>query len=167
MTAAPIVTAEEASRIGLQALEEYPNECCGVIMVRGGERSFLRFRNVQDDLHRRDPERHPRTARTAYHIGKPDLDRMVEHEEQGFRLAVIYHSHPDAGAYFSETDKRVAMLGRDPSEHEPLYPSVVYVVVSVRAGQVDDMGGFRWDGAARDFVAVDLGICDVERRAGA
>jgi proteasome lid subunit RPN8/RPN11 len=44
-------------------------------------------------------------------------------------VAVIYHSHVDAGAYFSETDRRQALVGG-----EPAYPNAVYVVTSVVAG---------------------------------
>ena len=44
-------------------------------------------------------------------------------------MAVIYHSHVDAGAYFSETDRRQALVGG-----EPAYPGAVYVVTSVVRG---------------------------------
>ena len=60
-------------------------------------------------------------------------------------MAVIYHSHIDAGAYFSETDRRQAVVGG-----QPAYPAAVYVVTSVVAGRVEAMAAFRWDaGAAR------------------
>ena len=72
-------------------------------------------------------------------------------EEEGFRVAVIYHSHVDAGAYFSETDRRQALVGE-----EPAYPDAVYVVTSVVDGVVATAAAFRWSAAARDFAAVDL-----------
>ena len=65
-------------------------------------------------------------------------------------MAVIYHSHVDAGAYFSETDRRNALLGGEPS-----YPDSTYVVTSVVNGRVDAMAAFRWDAARRDFLPVD------------
>jgi proteasome lid subunit RPN8/RPN11 len=145
------VTREELETVRAQAIEEYPFESCGVILRRGDERKLLRCRNAQNELHARDPERHPRDARTAYYIDPKDLLRIGDLERQGFEVAVIYHSHIDAGAYFSETDRRQALVGG-----EPAYPSAVYVVTSVIRGAVDAVAAFRWDGARRDFVTMEL-----------
>jgi proteasome lid subunit RPN8/RPN11 len=120
-------------------------------MTRGGERRLLRCRNAQNELHARDPQRHPRDARTAYYIDPKDLLRIGDLERQGFGVSVIYHSHVDAGAYFSETDRRQALVGG-----EPAYPGAVYLVTSVRDGAVAAVAAFRWDADRRDFVAVEL-----------
>jgi proteasome lid subunit RPN8/RPN11 len=146
-----ILTASELETIRAQAVEEYPHESCGVIMRRGGERKLLRCRNAQNELHARDPHRYPRDARTAYYIDPKDLLRIGDLERDGFDVDVIYHSHIDAGAYFSETDRRQALVGG-----QPAYPAAVYVVTSVVAGQVDAMAAFRWDAERRDFVSVEL-----------
>ena len=66
-------------------------------------------------------------------------------------MADIYHSHIDAGAYFSATDKRNALING-----EPAYPEAVYVVVSVVEGKVVDAQAFVWAPTTRDFVAVAL-----------
>ena len=55
-------------------------------------------------------------------------------------MAVIYHSHIDAGAYFSATDRRNALI-----DGEPTYPDAVYVVLSVVSGRVVDAQAFVWD----------------------
>jgi [CysO sulfur-carrier protein]-S-L-cysteine hydrolase len=150
-----ILTQEERDAIRLQAAQEYPAESCGVILTRGAERRLLRCRNAQNELHARDPQRYPRDARTAYYIDPKDLLRIGDLERTGFGVAVIYHSHVDAtgpngsGAYFSETDRRQALVGG-----EPAYPAAVYVVTSVVAGQVDAMAAFRWNGV--DFAPVTL-----------
>jgi len=144
-----IVTTAELEAIRRQAAEEYPEESCGVILARGGERRLLRCRNVQNELHARDPERNPRTARTAYHIDPQDLLRIGRLESEGFSVAVIYHSHVDAGAYFSETDRRQALIGNDPA-----YPGTTYLVTEVARGRVGATAAFRWDSAHRDFVSV-------------
>jgi len=144
-----VITPEEGEAIRAQAVQEYPSESCGVILTRGAERKLLRCRNAQNELHARDPQRYPRDARTAYYIDPKDLLRIGDLERQGFAVAVIYHSHVDAGAYFSETDRRQALVGG-----EPAYASAIYVVTSVVHGYVDAMAGFRWDGG--DFTAVDL-----------
>jgi proteasome lid subunit RPN8/RPN11 len=151
-----ILSPEERQAIASHAAAEYPGECCGVVVARGEERRLLRFRNVQDELHAADPGRYPRTARTAYAVGREDFERLERLHAEGFQLAVIYHSHVDAGAYFSETDRRMAMLGQDPRDHDPLYPDATYVVASVVNHQVEAMAAFRWDGAQRDFAAVPL-----------
>jgi proteasome lid subunit RPN8/RPN11 len=146
-----ILLPEERERIGAQAAAEYPAESCGVILTRASERKLLPCRNIQNELHARDPERYPRDARTAYYIDPADLLRIGRLEGEGFTVSVIYHSHIDAGAYFSETDRRNAMLGDEPS-----YPQATYVVTSVVAGRVDAMAAFRWDPSQRDFLAVPL-----------
>ena len=150
-----ILTSPEREAIRSQAVEEYPFESCGVIVTRGSERRLLRCRNAQNELHARDPERHPRDARTAYYIDPKDLLRIGDLEREGFGVVVIYHSHVDAtgpkgtGAYFSETDRRNALVGGEPTS-----PAAVYVVTTVVAGEVEAMAAFRWDGA--DFAPVPL-----------
>ena len=150
-----IATAEELAAIHAQAVREYPHESCGIILTRGAERRLHPCRNIQEELHAQDPARHPRDARTAYYIDPQDLLRIGQLEAEGFAVAVIYHSHIDAGAYFSETDRRQALFG-----DEPMYPGAVYIVASVRGGAgppaVDDTAAFRWDPARRDFAQVDL-----------
>ena len=146
-----MVTPAELEAMRVQAVEEYPHESCGVVLSRGAERRLLGCRNAQNDLHAKDPARYPRDARTAYYIDPRDLLRIGELERQGFTVAVIYHSHVDAGAYFSETDRRQALLGS-----EPTYPEAVYVVTSVIAGRVATSAAFRWSPEQRDFVPVGL-----------
>ncbi len=131
-----VVTPDERDVIRAQAAEEYPHESCGVILARGAERKLLRCRNAQNELHARDPQ-------------PKDLLRIGDLEREGFGVAVIYHSHVDAGAYFSETDRRQALVGG-----EPAYPTAVYVVTSVLAGRVDAMAAFRWNGS--DFVSLPI-----------
>jgi proteasome lid subunit RPN8/RPN11 len=146
-----ILTTDEREAIQSQAGEEYPHESCGVIMRRGGERKLLRCRNAQNELHARDPQRYPRDARTAYYIDPKDLLRIGDLERDGFDVDVIYHSHVDAGAYFSETDRRQAVVAG-----EPAYPGAVYVVTSVVRGVVDAIAAFRWDAGRRDFLPMEL-----------
>lgn len=147
------MTEDELRAVAAQAVAEYPRESCGVVLARAGERRLVGCRNVQDDLHRRDPVRYPRDGRTAYYIDPADLLRIGRLEGEGFAVAVIYHSHIDAGAYFSETDRRQALVAG-----EPAYPDAAYVVTSVVAGRVDAVAAFRWDAARRDFTPVELGI---------
>ncbi len=148
-----ILTGEELAAITRQAVAEYPNECCGVIVARGSERHLIACRNVQDAKHRQDPANFPRTARNAYYMDPRDVLAFTRRETEGFRVAVIYHSHPNAGAYFSPTDVAQAAPGG-----EPLYPDATYVVVSVVGGDVPAAAAaYRWNTATRTFDRVDDG----------
>lgn len=149
-----VLTPEELAAIRRQAEAEYPRECCGVVLVRPGSpgaRRLMPCRNVQDELHARDPARHPREARHAYSIAPEQLLEIGRAEDEGYAVHVIYHSHVDVGAYFSETDRRNALL-----DGRPLYPDTVYVVVGVRAARADEVCAVRWNPGAGDFTAVPL-----------
>jgi proteasome lid subunit RPN8/RPN11 len=156
-----ILTPDELEAIRRQAMDEYPHESCGVIVVRDGERRLVRCKNAQDELHVKDPVRHPRDARTAYYIDPRDLLRIGRLEVEGFAVAVIYHSHVDTGAYFSETDRRQALIGG-----EPAYPGATYVVTSVMGGRPEAVAAFRWSSERRDFLPVDLGLRAAGERRG-
>jgi proteasome lid subunit RPN8/RPN11 len=147
------LTPEEFVRVEAQAAAEYPGECCGVVLARGdrpADRLLLPCRNIQNELQQKDPARHPRDARTAYYIDPRDLLTIGRREAEGYRVATIYHSHIDTGAYFSETDKRNAQVNG-----EPAYPDAVYVVVSVLAGRPAAASAFAWDPAGRDFLPIE------------
>jgi proteasome lid subunit RPN8/RPN11 len=135
------------------AREADPDECCGVVVAREGRDEVWRLRNVQDELHARDPALHPRTARTAYALGREDVERVdaatLSKPEIG-ALKIIYHSHSKNGAYFSGEDRAQAMFG-----DEPTYPGIAYLVVS-DARERGEARAFRWSEADRDFVEVPI-----------
>jgi proteasome lid subunit RPN8/RPN11 len=150
--AAGLLTPAELAAIHRHAESAYPAECCGVLLLRPGppeERRLMPCRNLQDELHARDPRRFPRTSRTAYYIAPDDLLEIGRREGEGFEVRVIYHSHVDAGAYFSETDRRNAMV-----DGVPAYAQATYVVVSVLDGRVADTRAHRWSPDANDFVEI-------------
>lgn len=155
------LTPEEYVRVEAQAAAGYPGECCGVVLTRGdrpADRLLLPCRNIQDELHQKDPARHPRDARTAYYIDPKDLLTIGRREAEGYRVATIYHSHIDTGAYFSETDKRNALV-----DGEPAYPDAVYVVVSVLAGRPSTANAFAWDPERRDFLPLAFTVPSAAR----
>jgi proteasome lid subunit RPN8/RPN11 len=155
------LTPAELAKVRDQAEREYPAECCGMVLVHAesGERLLVPCRNVQDALHAKDPALYPRTSRTAYSVDQNQLLAILRREEEGYRIATIYHSHIDAGAYFSETDKEQALW-----DDQPRYPDVVYVVVSVEGGRMVDAAAFVWDPAQREFAkqAVDAASREVD-----
>jgi glutamate-1-semialdehyde 2,1-aminomutase len=155
-----LMTPAEVAAIKQQAVAEYPNECCGVILTRGAERRIVACRNVQDQMHARDPVTFPRTARNAYYMDPIDALRLNRLVDEGFDFAVIYHSHPNAGAYFSETDRAQALI-----RGEPAYPGAAYVVVSVIGREVKSVAAFRFNQASGAFERVDAGDLDVSAEA--
>ena len=144
---------EALNAIAEHAREDYPAECCGILTQEadGGQRVH-RCRNIQDRLHRSDPEAHPRTSRTAYRMDDLQVHGILsDTEEGGGRLAVLYHSHIDCDAYFSEEDRTAALF-----MDEPTYPGVVHLVVSVVEGEVRGSRGFLWDDGERDFAEISI-----------
>jgi adenylyltransferase/sulfurtransferase len=126
------------------AREGYPEEVCGFVL--DGE--VRRCENRQNALHAEDPEHFPRDARTAYNLGAKDLfflDRSLRPGGQPVRI--IYHSHVDHGAYFSDEDVRAAA-----PDGELLYP-VDYLVVDATRDGVRGAKRFRFEGGR--FVEVE------------
>ncbi|PYM86905.1 MAG: hypothetical protein DME13_07785, partial [Candidatus Rokuibacteriota bacterium] len=78
-----LITREELAAIKQQAVAEYPNECCGVILVRGAERRHMPCRNVQDQMHARDPITFSRTARNAYYMDPIDALKLNRLADEG------------------------------------------------------------------------------------
>jgi proteasome lid subunit RPN8/RPN11 len=154
-----IVRPDEFEQIRSQAEAEYPSECCGVIFVRGDQRELMRCRNVQDELHAQDPAAHPRTSRTAYRVHSQDALTIARRESAGHDIAVFYHSHIEADAYFSAKDRSDALMGGP----RPGYPAARHVVVSVKDGCVQAGAAFEWSDEKMEFVQVDLGLPGVPR----
>jgi glutamate-1-semialdehyde 2,1-aminomutase len=155
-----LITPTEVAAIKAQAVAEYPNECCGVIVTRGSERRIVACRNVQDAMHARDPVTFPRTARNAYYMDPMDALKLNRLVDEGFEFSVIYHSHPNAGAYFSETDRAQALI-----RGEPAYPGAVYVVVSVLGREVKSLAAYRFNPRSGAFERADAGDLDTSAEA--
>ena len=135
--------------------ETFPDECCGALLRDAdGSLSLRRWTNIQNQLHRDDPEKHPRDARTAYYIDPKELLAVPrELDEAGGAIAALYHSHPDHAAYFSAEDRARAVIE---DWDEPIYPDAAYIVISVMAGEAGDIKAFVWDDDTREFVEQDV-----------
>ena len=118
--------SESLAELFAHAREGYPYEVCGLVMASGAVR---RCDNRQNQLHAEDPEHFPRDARTAYNIGPKDLMFLDRSQKSADPVRIIYHSHVDVGAYFSDEDVRAATM-----DGELLYP-VDYLVVDVTKGE--------------------------------
>lgn len=96
----------------------YPDECCGVMLgaVEDGRKT------VREAVPMDNAYEGPRRAR--YELRPENLMRAdKEARSRNMDLVGIYHSHPDCGAYFSETDLKNSC------------PWYSFVVLSVRDGK--------------------------------
>jgi proteasome lid subunit RPN8/RPN11 len=111
--------------------------------------------NLANRYHALDPENYPRTGRTYFLIDPMKFAKAVETSAKSGRpMRILYHSHLDVGAYFSETDAAAATMGGD----KPSYEELRYLVTSIRQGVVDDHKLFAWDDEGKTFVEVALEV---------
>ena len=135
-------------------------ESCGLLVGKGEEPLVLDgivpLENRANKLHAKDPEAYPRTGRMYFDINPLVFAREMR---EGFAanrpVKVLYHSHLDAGAYFSETDAATATMGGD----EPAY-DVAYLVTSIYAGEVRAHELFVWSLKEHAFVPTKLHVVE-------
>ncbi|MBL7684796.1 MAG: M67 family metallopeptidase [Deltaproteobacteria bacterium] len=144
-------------QICLHAEREYPSEACGMIIGPQGKENAIGvfpIRNIQDELHQKDPKTYTRDSRTAYFMD-PKQMKIVEKEaaHKGFDLKVIYHSHPDHEVYFSDEDRLMAAPWGEPN-----LPGVVWVVISVKNGKAVAASEFEWSDEKKDYVESKLKV---------
>lgn len=124
-------------QIEADALACYPNESCGFAMGPASDPSVLDEMksepNEADKWHARDPETFPRTARTYFKINELRASRLFDAQAVAGRpVKVIYHSHCDVGAYFSQEDAYTFSVDGN------LTWPCAFIVVSVVQGVVKD-----------------------------
>ncbi|MYA98001.1 MAG: M67 family metallopeptidase [Nitrospinae bacterium] len=155
---------EQVEAMHRHARGAYPDECCGLIIGpprTEGEReetlALLPCKNVQNEMHEKDPEFYPRTARRAFLIDPFEFERIVRRaEEAGEVVRGIFHSHPDEDAYFSQEDVDAAV----PFGDIPAFPDAEHVVMSVREGEVLGQKVYSWDAEQKTFIENDLVILE-------
>ena len=79
------------------ALEEDPNECCGLLAGKDGE--VLKHYRITNAV--KSPTRYSMDSKEL-------LMAYREIEDSGWEIQVIYHSHTHSPAYPSDTDVRLA-----------------------------------------------------------
>ncbi len=139
------------------AVAAYPNEACGVLVrMPDGRPAVRRMANIQEEMHAKLPEHFTRTAKTAYCWDQAEIDQLEELRASGdHKLLAIYHSHPDHGAYFSDTDQAAATpFG------EPTYPEAVQLVISVVEAEPREFRIFSWSEAEHVYVEVPVTLLD-------
>jgi proteasome lid subunit RPN8/RPN11 len=114
------IEAEPWALMVAHARETYPNECCGAMLGTIGEDG----KRVQAAMRLDNAFEGAQAAR--YELRPEDLlaaDKAAR--ERQMDLIGIYHSHPDCGAYFSQTDLKNSC------------PWYSFVVLSIQKGEFD------------------------------
>jgi proteasome lid subunit RPN8/RPN11 len=124
--------------------------------------------NVANKLHALDPERYFRTGRTYFEFNGVKFERAIKSSQaEGRPVKVLYHSHLDAGAYFSPTDAAAMSQGKMPEVEGgpiemgagPPWP-LAFLVTSVRGGAIAEHGLFVWDAGEKSFVRSTFSVVD-------
>ncbi|MCE6997436.1 EamA family transporter [Saccharothrix sp. S26] len=147
-TPAPVPAVDDDGRPTEAALAEvyrhvlarYPAEACGFIRASGVKDCV----NVIEDR----PGVYDRESRTGYAFGVDDLRELEDSFDGDDPVRVIYHSHPDAGAYFSDEDHRFAVY-----EGTPVYP-VRHLVVDTSREEVLGSRLFDFDAGLGRYTAI-------------
>ncbi len=109
----------------LHAERTYPNECCGAMLGHiQGEKKVVIEAVPLDNIYAGEQG-------ARYELRPEDIrDADSAARARGLDLIGIFHSHPDADAYFSETDLRNSC------------PWYSFVVLSVHRGKFDHANSF-------------------------
>jgi [CysO sulfur-carrier protein]-S-L-cysteine hydrolase len=103
------------------ALEDAPNECCGMVAARDGEAV---------EIHR---ARNAAASPLRYEIDGMEQYRIqTAIEDAGMELGAIYHSHTRSAPYPSQTDINLAF-----------YPESLYVIVGVKDPAAPEVKAYR------------------------
>jgi proteasome lid subunit RPN8/RPN11 len=144
----PTLSAAALAAIYAHARRDYPNECCGIVF---GPRDqpiadlAVACENIQDRLRAEDPARFMRSARTGYNLDVSDIATLQESLRGDTPARIVYHSHVNAGAYFSGADQAGALI-----DGRPAYP----VGIDIRAGGPSGAKQFAWNLGQRRFIEV-------------
>ena len=97
----------------------YPNECCGAMIGTVGDEKVVSVALPLENAYE--------GAKAARYELRPEdlLKADREARSRKMDLVGIYHSHPDCGAYFSETDLKNSC------------PWYSFVVLSIQKGEFD------------------------------
>lgn len=134
------------------AVETAPEECCGLLTgaAPGRFQTAHRCQNDMTKLHLQNPAEYPRDGRRAFHMNEGDYLRVLTAAEaQGAMVTGVYHSHADAGAYFSAMDQSFAAGPAFP------FPDAWHVVIPVFEGLAKSAAAFRRTNAAEGAPAFE------------
>lgn len=129
MTRAITIPAPVLARIYQHAREAFPDECCGYLVGARDVEDVVPCRNAQGDGST-SPER---GADRGFVISGRELFDFARSFDTGRPACIVYHSHTNGRAYFSETDRVMAVSARYPVQH---------LVVGVTADAITEAAQF-------------------------
>ncbi|MHB8572401.1 MAG: M67 family metallopeptidase [Candidatus Dormibacteria bacterium] len=137
LPAGATVSGAAARQFREHAREAYPDECCGILVGRGGERCEVLEAHPANNL---NTER----AHDRYLLDPRDFLRVTwSAESRGLEVVGFYHSHPDHPAQPSETDRAAAWV------------PYVYLIQSVVQGEPADARAWVLQGDGGQFAEID------------
>jgi proteasome lid subunit RPN8/RPN11 len=139
----------------------WPHEGCGFVFQLASDAGWtvLPTQNRAQMLHEKDPERYPYGGGDWF---EPDMKPWFRAVREGGIPRMIFHSHPEVGAYFSDGDVDSAVFRDDDGQLHERHAGVLHMVVSVRQGQADDAALFAFSSSEQRFV--ELARFDAEGR---
>src|SRR5262249_11676246 len=150
----PVLFLSEAewNEISSHAQETFPDECCGVVFLKGTIDQVHRLKNIQNQLHQLDPQTYPRTAAIAYAMDHKELEAVMDSSgRSGGKLKGFYHSQPKHEAYFFPENKTLPESLRQ-THCSPPPPHVISIYDRV----VKEIRAFAWSEEQKDFIEVTL-----------
>jgi proteasome lid subunit RPN8/RPN11 len=132
------ITRAVLDELTAHAIAAYPSECCGYVTGPAHDAKLLdgseRAENEADKYHKLDPVTFPRTSKDYFKINELKAGRVfAAGEAAGRPVKVIYHSHPNVGAYFSAEDAATFA-----SENTLMWPCA-FIVLASRADHVAEV----------------------------
>ena len=138
------IGARHLDQIRGHAEQEYPHECCGLLIGRIEDGGRTR---IVEETH---PVSNAWDEQSRHHrmLIKPEEYLLAERLFRERRLGVIgnYHSHPDHPAVPSQFDL----------EHLAPWTTMSYIVVSVRAGKAADVRSWELEADRSRFSEEEL-----------
>lgn len=139
-----IISEEFLREIYYHARQTYPEECCGLVLKQG----IRKCKNFLQKYHIQDPINYPRTAKEGFVFSPEDSLFLSKNLCSDNPVKVIYHSHPNVGAYFSDEDKKNALI-----DGEPIYP-VDHLVIDIQNEEIICSKLFRFIAGDYQLIAI-------------
>ena len=128
----------------------FPAECCGYLRGADAVDQIVECRNAHvDGEHPTAPER---SDESAFVIAGAELFAFAKSFESPTPARIVYHSHTNGRAYFSQVDREVATVHAD-ARAMPSYP-VQHLVIGLDRDRVREAAQFAWNAEAGDWIEV-------------
>ena len=125
----------------------FPDECCGYLVGPSDAAAVDGAVPCENAQAGGDHPTHPeRGADTGFVIAGAELLAFARSLDTARPARIVYHSHTNGRAYFSDVDRQVSA-----SPAGPYYP-VQHLVVGVTTTGLTEAAQFAWSAEARDFV---------------